>query len=54
MSEEKIKKAVEAKAEEREQENGFSGELSEDDLDAVSGGLSFTAGQNLTVPKNDR
>ncbi len=53
MKDEKIKKAAEA-AEEKKEEAGFSGELSEDELDAVAGGLTFTAGRNLTVPKEGR
>ena len=54
MSMEKIKKETEAIQEEKKQDAGFSAELSDDDLDAVAGGMETMANRNYTIPKDSK
>lgn len=53
MSEEKIKKTAEAVQKEQPEEISQTGELSDDNLEAVSGGMSFRFGQNPSILKDD-
>ena len=54
MSMEKIKKGTEAMQEEKKQDTGFSVELSEDELDTVTGGMQTMANRNYTIPKDSK